>query len=581
MIARRKFKEFRDSIGFEELCEAATRKGVNTCWSGYEVEGMTASMWLTRAGLPHLAPLVLEKRQNGQVIRKSTSLKKLLAMKEKALRKLGVGEPLDVNLILATTYDHAPRVDGFDFLKNEEQVLRICLKAYPQKVRATNLTHSVMSSSTPITLAMLRRHLKVYAGKPKMAQDNIHEIQNLDTSSHPEALKEVRDAFKRCAERCIILAGTKNVRILRDTCQEILTQVLDLDTAKDLETRKRAYKTLMGRADCKLSMANILGVWEKTGMDEDYDESQSVMRQCLILRAAVFEILRTWSANSLRIQTWCRCCIKAKAWNLIRASRRASILYVQQVYRRHTSKKIANLMREQQKSLWEQLWNEEAQVYYYFHKPTGRSRWKPPRGPFRPTIFHSYTGQRMLAWPQLDVVPGTKQKQKTEEWTRPKFSSGCVKEILEAFTKYTAEIEEDPENQASRVFVAHVWDNENGQPFELNAIDKVFGRKGAQKVTLQAYENCDSTLRRYQSSEAGPFDDWLQTMYGPFFLQQVPEAEAEGKAGVWDMHPKDLEKLVLVHRKRTRQKRATKRKLGDTAKGVQMDAAINGGWMMV
>ena len=49
---------------------------------------------------------------------------------------------------------------------------------------------------------------------------------------------------------------------------------------------------------------------------------------------------------------------------------------IQRLWRGLMARRTAAFLRRQQISEWEEVWNDEAAVFYFFHKPSGGSSWE-------------------------------------------------------------------------------------------------------------------------------------------------------------------------------------------------------------
>lgn len=66
--------------------------------------------------------------------------------------------------------------------------------------------------------------------------------------------------------------------------------------------------------------------------------------------------------------------------------------------------KLANVLRSQQQSIYEQLWDSNLQLVYFYNRSTSESSYvAPPEGvPYRPLVREYYSDALIQAWPQLD-----------------------------------------------------------------------------------------------------------------------------------------------------------------------------------
>ena len=84
------------------------------------------------------------------------------------------------------------------------------------------------------------------------------------------------------------------------------------------------------------------------------------------------------------------------------AARESTALLLQCLWRGHQARELGRYLVSQQQSLWEELWSDAENVFYYFHKATGEALWHAPEVPFRPMVRDRFTQRLMQAWPQIE-----------------------------------------------------------------------------------------------------------------------------------------------------------------------------------
>jgi len=112
------------------------------------------------------------------------------------------------------------------------------------------------------------------------------------------------------------------------------------------------------------------------------------------------------------IQTVGRGIIFRYKWMRIIFTRRNAAQKVQRFYRGYRGRVEAKILRMQQWSDWEQLWDERRQMFYYYNIVTKESSYEAPTSYFRPMVRHLRSSALIQAWPFLDEdpkrsVPGT------------------------------------------------------------------------------------------------------------------------------------------------------------------------------
>ena len=131
------------------------------------------------------------------------------------------------------------------------------------------------------------------------------------------------------------------------------------------------------------------------------------------------------AAATERLQTFMRCYLQQRRWAVYIRARETTALKVQCLWRGHVARDLARYLEMQQQSLWEELWSDEENVFYYYHKPTGEALWHAPEVPYRPMVRDRFTQRLMQAWPQIEhpedevmAAEGICMRCKEEEATR-------------------------------------------------------------------------------------------------------------------------------------------------------------------
>ena len=92
----------------------------------------------------------------------------------------------------------------------------------------------------------------------------------------------------------------------------------------------------------------------------------------------------------------------SKKWVVTLAARRLSIKVIQRTSRRYLAYIIARKLRLQQSSEWEQLWNPNRNILYYFNYISKKSQYEEPGIPFRPLVRDRLSASLIQAWPYID-----------------------------------------------------------------------------------------------------------------------------------------------------------------------------------
>ncbi|CAM9422653.1 unnamed protein product, partial [Choristocarpus tenellus] len=169
--------------------------------------------------------------------------------------------------------------------------------------------------------------------------------------------------------------------------------------------------------------------------------SWAYARAALVLRTEALATAVAWVDSAGIIQVAFRGFRCRNAYKTFHRRRGHAATMLQCLHRRSTAMAIARELRDQMHSEWEQLWDEEEEMFYYFHKctvpllspthyvyqKTMESQWENPLVPFRPMIRDRLSARLMQAWPQLEddgfearneAEPGFCMKCKIERATR-------------------------------------------------------------------------------------------------------------------------------------------------------------------
>ncbi|CAN0252491.1 unnamed protein product, partial [Discosporangium mesarthrocarpum] len=149
-------------------------------------------------------------------------------------------------------------------------------------------------------------------------------------------------------------------------------------------------------------------------------------RAALVLRTEALAKALKWVDSSLVVQVAFRAFRCRKAYKTLLERRNRATLLLQCTSRRKKAFAVAKGLREQRCSEWEQLWDEKANQFYYFHKTTMESLWEEPSAPYRPMVRDPHTARMIQAWPQLErenmeareAEPGFCMRCKIERATR-------------------------------------------------------------------------------------------------------------------------------------------------------------------
>ena len=132
------------------------------------------------------------------------------------------------------------------------------------------------------------------------------------------------------------------------------------------------------------------------------DNSGHEAKAALLLRADVLEIVAKYISSSILIQKVFRRHFFSSRWRVLLKRRIYAVSVIQGASRRKLAYKVAQRLREQRDSEWEQLWNPAKNLLYYYNYVTKKSQYNEPEGPFRPLIRDRLSAGLMQAWPEID-----------------------------------------------------------------------------------------------------------------------------------------------------------------------------------
>jgi hypothetical protein len=319
------------------------------------------------------------------------------------------------------------------------RLLNTKFKANPKRVNT--MADALILSHFPLCASQMREFLEQMDGKPAMAQDNIGMLVDIPTthtaSMELRAFKVLRGGAKRLA----VLASNLHVGLLVRELEAVLARAerIRRGGSRRHEEGAAAGEPLLledggksakggggaaamsggggGSAGGALVVAD--GSGGGRGVEEeqqqlveaiDWDDENAVddstsghvAKAALLLRVEVFEAVKKWWAATERLQTFMRCYLEQNRWRVYIAARESTALLLQCLWRGHVAREMGRYLRLQQESMWEELWSDAENVFYYFHKPTEEALWHPPEVPYRPMVRDRFTQRLMQAWPQIE-----------------------------------------------------------------------------------------------------------------------------------------------------------------------------------
>jgi hypothetical protein len=401
-LGRQEFKRLLAACSLEDVVLKSIRDGAQTAWVGHGIEGMSSLVWLTRMGMQRFKGLVQVKGR----AKKPVPLSSLLSMDDTGLSRFGFKKKEDRHRILSFPKPMPqpwplPPVqpefpENFAFIAGVDKLNALVLKNLKQELRANNLSQALFKSATPVTMEQVLSHLHKYEGKPKEAQDHVTEVCNSPTVSTIEDEIACFRAFERAVKRVITLAGNKNMIGLRDLLQHVF------DVACGIDERGSTLKTRLEES------GSFNGLWEPraapapeaaSGSESEnegnsdsvavavalkpkvYDSTIPPIIAARFLRVEGLQLVVKWSQLAILVQTAYRRYYQHRSYAQQRAWRKSQATAIQLAWYCAKSRALRTLCILQRKSEWQQLWNEEAEMFYFFHNPTEGAIWRPPTDP--------------------------------------------------------------------------------------------------------------------------------------------------------------------------------------------------------
>ena len=135
------------------------------------------------------------------------------------------------------------------------------------------------------------------------------------------------------------------------------------------------------------------------------EASGAAARACWLIDDGVLELaLRAWRATT-RLQTGARRASALRQHARRKAARAAAGALVRRGWRCVLARRLATLMRAQQRAPWHMLHDDASGAFYFQHVESGEVSWEAPEGgeaAYRPQVVDRFSGRWVLAWPQLE-----------------------------------------------------------------------------------------------------------------------------------------------------------------------------------
>jgi hypothetical protein len=379
------------------IATRAIRQYQKIAYIGYKYEGVNVIQFMRRAGHVEAANSMAKFFSSRPSQFSVVTLDSFLAIPKDKLKTVGLSKHADVQAFIRFREfwkNTSPPVRDaqIGFINyyesmNDMRSLRKCIlageylirpkiaRAYKNSAsRIKNLMDGIMKSRMPITKMQLDTFLEEFAGKAGLAQERLGIL--VDQPVLPTYVEE-HEAFN----------------ILKATTRRIIYMLKNMK-----------IKSLKKRLDLSLKRALDIaeGVKQKYEGKERPLVSDAEARAALVLRVEVIDtILRAEDAGAL-LQRRVRGMTKRLRYLRIRKTREEAAIKLQSFFRARAAYLLADELRAQKASNWEQLWDDNRRCIYYFNKFTNTASYDDPLIPCRPLVRDFRSSALIQAWPDLE-----------------------------------------------------------------------------------------------------------------------------------------------------------------------------------
>jgi len=374
------------------------------------------------------------------------------------LKLLGFKQVSAIHLIQAMQAHSIEAAKNFSFLnyyENEHDLrsIKMCVKDKYENLynivskkyknnpnRVEKIVDELQKSNYPITIQQLTSFLDRYEGKPAMAQENVvKEMVNVKTTSSVKDEKVAYSILKAGIDRVSVLLRNLGVTALTERLEKATTEAIrvineggalekifedeqkfglvegggggggtrmsqaqpNTNTNTNTNTTSSAILATMGGGGGGGGSAAAAAA---AGSDDNRLHSGHEAKAGLILRRDGCQVVIDWWQSSILCQKRFRGHVQLVNYRILVKKRVANATKIQKNVRRAIfATNLKSHLLNQQKSNWEQLFNEDNNCYYWFNKNTLESAWSEPSIPYRPMIRDRFTQVLMQAWPNLDI----------------------------------------------------------------------------------------------------------------------------------------------------------------------------------
>ena len=399
--ARKRFRQVLQAQSLEDIAASAINRSRRVCFVGHEDEGVTVMQMVRRAGFSDVAAAIETKLKLYPKELAALTMESLVDLKSDRFESVGcAGAELSkslkslqkwwkgttpmtrdkalkfINWFTSSADDRSPRA----MLQTCEDVVseRLC-RQFPQStVRAQEAAKRVAQTLFPITGAMLESYLRKYGDKIDTAtKDNLAELISRATTHTWREERAAYDIMAVAVRRIGVVLGNLKIRSVR-AC--IAAAEARAGAVMAMARGGVGGGPATGRVACP--------GWEG--------------RAAHILRVEALGYMQAVMCALRLIQRRARGFAKKSRLRRIIVARRRAIALMQRFLRGSMARAEASKLRLEQQAEWEQMWDADREIIYFYSNRTGKSSYLQPRGAYRPLIRDRRSQALMQAWPVLD-----------------------------------------------------------------------------------------------------------------------------------------------------------------------------------
>ena len=395
--ARKNLKRLLLQESLMSIATKAIRQYQKIAFIGYKFEGVNVIQFMRRAGHMEAADAMAQFFATRPTQFSVLTVDSFVAMPKDKLKNVGISKHPDVQAFIrfrdfwkntkpAVRDAQLSFINSFEGV-NDMRTMRKCIlageylirpkisRAYKNSAsRIKNLMDGIMKSKMPITKMQLDSFLEEFAGKAGLAQERMGMLIDQPVIHTYVEEAEAYNILQETTRRVIYMLKNMKINSLRKSFDASLKRAIDL-----LDSTKAKYE---GKERPLISDAEA--------------------RAALILRVEVLDsVLQAEDAVAL-LQRRIRGITKRLWFLRIQNNRDEAATKLQSFIRGRAALILADELRAQKASNWEQLWDDNRRCIYYFNKFTKTASYDDPLIPCRPLVRDLRSAALIQAWPDLE-----------------------------------------------------------------------------------------------------------------------------------------------------------------------------------